>query len=47
MQQTLSMHGSPFGQLPQFSLLPVQGSVVVPQSRPSIAQLAGQDVQKW
>jgi hypothetical protein len=47
MQQTLLMHVSPFVQPPQLSVLPVHGSVALPQSKPSIAQLAGQEVQKW
>ena len=41
------MHGSPLGQLPQLSLAPVHGSVAVLQLKPSIAQLAGHEAQKW
>jgi len=46
MQQTLSMHGPvPFPQLPQLSVLPVHGSVVLPQLKPRSAQLDGHDSQ--
>src|SRR2546426_459728 len=44
VQQTLLMQGAPFGQLPQFMLWPVHGSVSMPQA-PRSAQLDGQSWQ--